>query len=291
MIGTQMWMKEDLKVTRYRNGDTIETTDSVNLNIIDELDPKYQWEYPDNGIPNGSDYGRLYTWYTITDSRNICPAGWHVPTFDEWTILERTLCSGQTCDEDFSFEDRSHAFCGTDEGGKLKDTAYWDSPNTGATNSSNFTALPSGIRYPSGYFSERTHTGRWWASTDYDVQNAYCRALFYTESRILRSFSDKSFGFTVRCVKNDSTFTDVKYSQDNKWIQIFPNPVNNILYINNNRPANIKARIFNVNGECVLYELISSEKIQINVGNLVPGIYLVDLYNDTMSYRKVVVKN
>lgn len=85
-IGTQVWMAENLKTTRYRNGDLIETTTPATLDIEGERTPEYQWAY-DGNESNVATYGRLYTWYVATDSRNVCPTGWHVPSDDEWIVL------------------------------------------------------------------------------------------------------------------------------------------------------------------------------------------------------------
>src|SRR5262245_32163336 len=89
-IGTQVWMLENLKTTKYRNGDLIETTTPATLDITSESTPKYQWAY--NGEENNAaTYGRLYTWYAATESRNVCPSGWHVPSDVEWTTLSNFL--------------------------------------------------------------------------------------------------------------------------------------------------------------------------------------------------------
>ena len=85
-IGTQTWMAESLKTTRFRNGDLIGTTTPTDKNISGESFPKYQWAYEGNEV-NVAEYGRLHTWYTVTDSRNICPTGWHVSTDEEWHTL------------------------------------------------------------------------------------------------------------------------------------------------------------------------------------------------------------
>lgn len=89
-IGTQVWMVENLKTTKYNNGDFIGTTSPTTLNIEAESSPKYQWAY-DSNENNVSTYGRLYTWFATTDSRNICPTGWHIPTDAEWTTLVNFL--------------------------------------------------------------------------------------------------------------------------------------------------------------------------------------------------------
>jgi uncharacterized protein (TIGR02145 family) len=92
-IGTQVWMVENLKTTKYRNGDLIGTTTPATLNISAEATPKYQWA-PNYAESIVTTYGRLYTWYAVTDTRNVCPTGWHVPTNVEWSILTTFLGDG-----------------------------------------------------------------------------------------------------------------------------------------------------------------------------------------------------
>lgn len=85
-LGQQTWMSENLKVTKYRNGSLVGTTSTPDQDISSEIDPAYQWPY--NGIASNADkYGRLYTVPAMLDSRGVCPAGWHVPTDNEWTVL------------------------------------------------------------------------------------------------------------------------------------------------------------------------------------------------------------
>ena len=89
-IGTQVWMKENLKVTKYCNGDVIGTTTPASLDISGEDTPKYQWA-PNGDESNVAVYGRLYTWHAVTDSRNVCPTGWHLPDDAEWATLTTFL--------------------------------------------------------------------------------------------------------------------------------------------------------------------------------------------------------
>jgi len=185
-IGTQTWMKENLKTTKYRNGDPIGTTTPATLDISAETAPKYQWAYAGNES-NVSTYGRLYTWYAATDSRSICPTGWHLPTDAEWTTLITYLGGGSVA------------------GGKLKETgtAHWLSPNTGATNSSGFTALPGGDRYANGTFEVIGYVGHWWSSTENYPTNAWVRYMTYDASTILRSNGDsETSAFSVRCLRD-----------------------------------------------------------------------------------------
>jgi uncharacterized protein (TIGR02145 family) len=145
-IGSQIWMTENLKTTRYRNGDLIGTTTPATLDISVEATPKYQWAY-DGDESNVVTYGRLYTWYAANDTRNVCPTGWHIPTSAEWSILDTFLGSNLGV-----------------AGGKLKETGttHWLSPNEGATNETGFTALPGGRRNEVGGFDGIGDFSSWW---------------------------------------------------------------------------------------------------------------------------------
>jgi uncharacterized protein (TIGR02145 family) len=184
-IGTQTWMVENLKTTRYRNGEYIGTTNPATLDISGESAPKYQWAY-DGNDGYVADYGRLYTWYAAIDSRGVCPAGWHVPSDAEWTTLTNYLGGENVA------------------GGKLKEAGFnhWFDPNSGATNESGFTSLPGGYRDYNGTFYYIGNIGYWWSSTDYDSYNAWYRFMSCGYSSVFSYNYDKSFGFSVRCLRD-----------------------------------------------------------------------------------------
>jgi uncharacterized protein (TIGR02145 family) len=182
-IGTQVWMVENLKTTKYRNGEPIS-------NISDSL----QWitlstgaycNY-NNDANNSTTYGRLYNWYAVNDNRNIAPAGWHVATDAEWTTLIN--CLGGT---------------GV-AGGKMKeaDTTHWSSPNIGANNSSGFTALPGGYRYNNGAFNNIRFNAYWWSATENDASTAWIRHLGKDHADADRASLYKVDGYSVRCLKD-----------------------------------------------------------------------------------------
>ncbi|MFA5849418.1 MAG: LruC domain-containing protein [Bacteroidales bacterium] len=184
-IGTQTWMGSNLKTTRYRNNDLIGTTTPATLDISGESSPKYQWAYGGNEA-NVTSYGRLYTWYAVNDSRNICPVGWHVPTDAEWTTLS-TFLGGLSV-----------------AGGKLKEegTGHWATPNSGATNSSGFTFLPGGFHRSSGIFDTMGDYGLLWSSTEISTTNAgYLYMSKYNDDLFMYDYT-MSYGFSVRCIKN-----------------------------------------------------------------------------------------
>jgi uncharacterized protein (TIGR02145 family) len=182
-IGTQVWMIENLKTTKYQNGDLIGTTTPATLDISAEATPKYQWAY-DGNESNVATYGRLYTWYAVTDSRKVCPTGWHVPSDAEWTTLT-TFLGG----EDIA-------------GGKLKEagTDHWHNYDMFATNETGFTALPGGHRYFNGAFNSIGYSGYWWSSTEYSTDSACHRSVAWG---VVRSYESKQLGSSVRCLKDN----------------------------------------------------------------------------------------
>jgi uncharacterized protein (TIGR02145 family) len=183
-IGTQWWMAENLKSTKYQNGDLIGTTSPATLDIVEESTPKYQWA-SGNDENNVAVYGRLYTWFALTDERNVCPPGWHIPTHTEWQTLE-TYLGGELV-----------------AGGKLKESglAHWNTPNTGATNSIGFSALPAGERNSSGQFGIG-YTATFWSSSG-PWTYSWCRILFHDFKNIYTDITNKRCGFSARCVKDE----------------------------------------------------------------------------------------
>ena len=181
-IGTQTWMAENLKTTKYRNGNLIPNV-TANASWAALATGAYCW-YNNDATTYKAAYGALYNWYAVADSRNIAPTGWHVPTDAEWTTLTNFL-GGETV-----------------SGGKLKETGtqHWSSPNTGATNSSGFIALPSGYRYYNGAFYNIGYDGDFWSSSAYTTTNALYRDLYYFYANVTRSNINKQSGLSVRCV-------------------------------------------------------------------------------------------
>lgn len=189
-IYDRLWMGVNLKTTRYSNGDLIPPTDPYGQYVCIEEEPKYQWIYNgDEG--NLEDYGRLYTWYVVTDSRNVCPDGWHVPSESEWIRLSDQL-GGLLL-----------------SGAKLKErgTAHWDASNNGGTNQTGFTALPGGYRQCDGLNNCQGTNANFWSSSEYiDWQErdyGYKRYLYYGSSYFYESHTEnKANGNSVRCLKD-----------------------------------------------------------------------------------------
>lgn len=184
-IGTQTWLTENLKTSKYSNGDFIGTTDPLTKDISSESNPKYQWA-AEGGEENVALYGRLYTWYAVTDSRKICPDGWHVPDNAEMTVLS------------------DYAGGSANAGGKLKEygTAHWRTPNDGATNSYGFNALPAGGRTITGYYNGLTDVTDYWTVTEFDLAKSWNWNLLYVSPFFLNQKTDKKYAASVRCLKD-----------------------------------------------------------------------------------------
>jgi uncharacterized protein (TIGR02145 family) len=201
-IGDQTWMVENLRTTHYNNGDIIDSTIPATKSIVGESEPEYQWIY--NGDYNLQDfkyYGRLYTWYVVADPRNICPEGWHIPSDDEWKQLELYLGMSQSDADAYGTYTR-----GINEGSEIAGFMnLWsrgtiiNGLNFGITG---FQAIPAGYRYPDGTFYYIGLHGFWWTSTEFDVNGAWFRQLFFDDKTIFRDHYGKTVGFSVRCLKD-----------------------------------------------------------------------------------------
>ncbi len=201
IVGTKKWMAEDLKVTRFSNGDKIPgstylpmVTDSTAWGSLYSAG----FCFYDNNSANGNVYGALYNFYAVVDSRNMCPTGWHVPTDNEWMDFELSL--GMT-----SAQVNLTGLRGTTEGDKMKEigTEHWIGGNTSATNSSGFSGLPNGARnYDGSSFDNLGIIGSWWTSTSGGSIECYCRYLQNTYSMVGRTSTFRNSGIAVRCIEN-----------------------------------------------------------------------------------------
>lgn len=189
-IGNQWWMQENLKTTRFRNGKEI-----LNIKEISE------WIKPLPGycIFDNNQYapGFLYNYYCIQDSSNLAPEGWHIPTDEEWKILEKFVGVS-------NYELDKVNFRGAEAGTKLKSTEGWNAPDSlVGTNEVGFSALAGGCRLFNGQFADPglQYTGFWWSSTVNNDQ-AWFRFLDYKKKSIFRYYTLKNYGFSVRCIKD-----------------------------------------------------------------------------------------
>jgi uncharacterized protein (TIGR02145 family) len=185
-IGNQDWQIKNLDVDRFRNGDPIPHARTAEewKSAGEKGEPA--WCYYDSDTENGRLYGKLYNWHAVNDARGLAPKGWHIPTDVEWTTLTDYL-GGEVV-----------------AGGKMKatGTAYWNSPNTGANNESGFSAFPGSSCCSGGSFSSIRSYAFFWSATEYDNLCAWSRYLYYYGSDVNRYYYYKSFGASVRCLRD-----------------------------------------------------------------------------------------
>jgi uncharacterized protein (TIGR02145 family) len=211
-VGSQVWLKQNLRTTHYNNGDPIPHV-TGNAAWAATRAPAYCW-YNDDSTAYAPVYGALYNWYAVDPAsnghRDPCPPGWHVPSTAEWSALT-TFLGGESV-----------------AGGKLKEagTAHWSAPNTGATNESGFTGLPGGYRgYVDGSFKFVGTFAHWWSTTEGDSSLAWGRGLFYLDASMDNSTSVKRNGFCLRCVKGETAGVGEKASSS-VLPRSYPNPFN-----------------------------------------------------------------
>jgi len=246
VIGSQVWLKEELKSLHYSDGSLIPGAQAYGL--IDAF---------------ASTYGRLYTWYdamknsTTEGAQGACPSGWHIPTDTEWTTLI-TFLGGESA-----------------AGGHLKEagTTHWNSPNTGADNSSGFTSLPGGVYFDNAFRYLRYNV-EYWSSTNSNGDYAFYRILYYDTRNIVRTdYFNKSTSRSIRCIYNGATEIKQKErgstpAESISLFQNYPNPFNPTTTIRFavNKSASVSLKIYDQLGRLVK-EILKEERN--------PGIHLV----------------
>lgn len=182
-ICNQQWMDRNLDVTTYRNGDTIPyVTDPTAWAAL----TTGAWCYYNNDPSTNATYGKIYNWYAVSDSRGLAPAGWHVPSSAEWSTLQNCLGGSSVA------------------GGKMKvtGTTTWLAPNTAATNTSGFAALPGGFRADESAFASVGIRSYWWSSSATSNTNAAFYTLYQENGILDIGILHKRYGFYVRCLRD-----------------------------------------------------------------------------------------
>jgi uncharacterized protein (TIGR02145 family) len=197
LIGSQCWMKENLKTTSYQNGSSIPNVTYTWSNLSTGA---YVWY--ENDISWKESYGALYNWYAAVDSNGLCPAGWHVPTHDEWIVLTDYI--GGTSDPHGN-ELKSCRQVNSPLGGGCNTSEYprWESNSSHwGTDDYGFSGLPGGLRYNYGYFEFIGYYGSWWSSTEYNEYNAWGCQLGWSIGHAVWYGYNLKGGFSVRCLRN-----------------------------------------------------------------------------------------
>jgi uncharacterized protein (TIGR02145 family) len=182
IIGGKIWMQENTNVKFFRNGESIPY---VSWGPTWATLKTPAWCYYNNDPASEATYGLLYNWYAVNDPRGFAPAGWHVATDAEWKDLISFLGGSAVA------------------GGKLKAVSpLWNNPNTGATNSSGFTALPAGTRGNGGRYFNLGAGSAWWTANQYGPNGSWSYYMNYNTAAATRGGASKQDGYSVRCVKD-----------------------------------------------------------------------------------------
>ncbi len=207
IIGKQEWMAENLRVSRYNNGDAIPTGLS-NTDWWTTTQGGYAIYDNEENLLTG--YGKLYNWYAVADPRGLCPEGWHVPTDDDWTeMLNYVIGQG--------YPNVDNNPNGT--GSALRSCRQIDSPLGGDCDTSEhprwdqwhnnqgfdafgFSGLPGGTRYHQGGYYALGNYAFWWSSEESSSEEAWQWNCFLLNSNVRRNSSDKSDGYSIRCVRH-----------------------------------------------------------------------------------------
>jgi uncharacterized protein (TIGR02145 family) len=180
VIGTQEWLSQNLKTSKYCNGDPL-VTDLFSISW--QSSSVGAWAYYNDDPTMNDTFGKLYNFYAVTDTRGVCPCGWHVPTTIEWNTLTEFLGGSSA------------------SGGTLKSTTGWNAPNTGATNSSGFGGKGGGYRLSNGNYSQQNVYGYFWTKNTFGSEGVYRRLNFDSVS-VPSLFYSKRGGLSVRCLKD-----------------------------------------------------------------------------------------
>jgi len=259
-IGTQTWLKEDLKVLHYP--DSSEITEVWSYNDDDSL---------------ANIYGRLYTWdaamnySTQEGAQGVCPDGWHIPSDGEWTELGTYLGGDNVA------------------GGKLKEsgTSHWNSPNSGATNESGFTALPAG-EYDDTHYQFLGEYNVIWSSTEASSVYAKYRYIPYNDEGLHSFTYYKNFRYSVRCIKNETVGIN---NNPGAGLLIYPNPADMVLNFDKTTNDNKTVTIYNQQGKAIKNFTVCEHKHTEDINSLCSGLYLVKIENNgNIKYLKIIKK-
>ncbi|MBL0341842.1 MAG: T9SS type A sorting domain-containing protein [Bacteroidetes bacterium] len=280
-IGTQIWTRPNLNVTHYLNGDPIpNVTDSAQwANLTYGAYCNY-----DNDSNNAAVYGKLYNWYAVNDPRGIAPLGYHVPTFEDWDTLQ--------------------IFLGYDlvAGGKLKEigTTHWMSPNTGASDEYDFTALPGGQRADSiysGTFTEIKEQGYWSSSSEIDTIYPWAMNISYNSEGFTNwGASTRKSGFSIRLISDLPL--SINNIDNSDSFKIYPNPAADLFLISYPQlfGNEVTITISDIAGKIIPIAIGNKttasaiQKIEVNTSDFAEGVYLVQIQTEKfISIKKIVI--
>lgn len=284
IIGSQVWMQENLKVTRYCDGTIIPNISNTTTWL--GLSSGARCYYNNDSINDVNVNGALYNWYAVVDTHHICPVGWQIPSYYDWYILEYYLQSNG-----FNYDGTTS---GNKYGKSLASTTSWNTSSvtgavgntdySGIRNITGFTGLPSGWR-TDGFYGFRSSAGFWWSSYEYSSTQAMAPSLFYSTVDLMHIMSDKTDGNSVRCIKNQSSGINELDKPDE--YNIFPNPAHNFISIGGLQNSLIE--IINIQGQILLTYKNSNSNNNFDISRIPNGIYILKITsNNKVSIKKLI---
>lgn len=202
IIGDQEWMAENLRVSRYRNGDAL---------LFDQPFKEWQkssegiWAYYDNDQSYNNLYGKLYNWYATIDSRGLCPTGWRVPTDEDWQILTEFVDPNAWGNNNtLGTKLKSRRQVNSPLGGEYSTNVHprWDEHSTKyGTDNFGFGALPGGTYTQGNSFTHLGQFAYFWSTTESQEKQAWVRSIKFSNRGMSRGQYLKSIGLSVRCIK------------------------------------------------------------------------------------------
>jgi len=268
-IGTQVWLKSNLKVTHYNNGDPIpNVTDGTQWhNLTTGAYINYN-----NSTDTANKYGRLYNLYTVTDSRKLCPTGWHIPNSSE--IVTLRIAAGNTMVA----------------GENLKETGttYWHDPNL-ATNSTGFSAFGGGDATDYATFSGLKESAYFWTTASGTVGQLTAFNVDHDDNAFYSNDYEPYHGFSVRCLQGATGVSEINKIEK---ANIYPIPSKDKLYINigNNQSENVFVCIYNTVGDLLIQKEISNIINEIDLSSLSSGIYIISIAGQDWIEQKKLIK-
>ena len=280
-VGTQDWMLENLKTTRFNNGTPIPLITDSSI-WCSSTTPAYCWYYNDSATYKNP-YGALYNFYTVNQG-NLCPAGWHVPTNQDWhTLIVFLDPAAQDC------------YCTESAiaGNPLKESgsAHWNIYNTG-NNSTSFTALPGGTM--NTYFKtfiDLHGTAFYWSSTPNGIYSTAWHRIFNSaDSNVMEYLDDKAAGMSVRCLKDNTT--QIMDNMDNiNMIKVYPNPSSDHIFVDCADKMMAKMQVYNMIGECMMQTDLNGGLNDINISSWSNGIYVIRISGDNWTTQNIFTKD
>jgi uncharacterized protein (TIGR02145 family) len=271
-IGNQVWMAENLKTTKFNNQNPIPLVTDNTL-WSSQTQAAYCYYQEDESLAN--EYGNLYNWHVVNDTRNVCPIGYHVPAISEWEELINFLGGVAVA------------------GGKLKEIgfAHWLTPNTGATNSNGFNLLPSGWRaHNNGSYENLTYMAYQWSSSSVDALNSSVLLVGYDSEAAYTSDSHILTGLPIRCLKDETS--SLIENQGHLPLFIYPNPANDIVKIHCRKKTFHTVNLIDVCGKVVDSSTIDNDECSFNVSNIPSGTYIIDLVGQNdIQHVKIMIQH